>query len=226
MIVVLSEHQKSGVNISDPHGREQITTIISEAALYKLAFRSRKEEAEVFTDWVASVVLPTIRKTGRYSLSLEEPQKPNDQLSQWLNWDPTFLRALSREECMCLVQYERTRLSFLETFYNSKYPHIPNNTYPREEQRPHQAETLTLHPVETSPDQQTILLDYLRKTDVVTVRYLQQSGPRLLRNLPAEQLRMMLQTLVESGVLKSVQMGKAEGYQLAQPLEPHTSLSR
>ena len=68
-IAVLSEHQKSGVHISDPHGREQITTIISEAALYKLAFRSNKEEAEAFTDMVTSVVLPTILKTGSYSLT-------------------------------------------------------------------------------------------------------------------------------------------------------------
>jgi prophage antirepressor-like protein len=48
-IAVLSEHQKSGVHISDPYGREQITTVISEAALYKLAFRSSKEETEVLT---------------------------------------------------------------------------------------------------------------------------------------------------------------------------------
>src|SRR5690349_15115365 len=81
VIAVLSEQQKSGVHILDPHGREQITTIISESALYKLAFRSNKEEAEVFTDWVASVVLPTIRKTGSYSLPLQEPSGPQQQFT-------------------------------------------------------------------------------------------------------------------------------------------------
>lgn len=43
-------------------------TYINEAAVYKLAFRSNKEQAERFTDWVASEVLPTIRKTGSYQL--------------------------------------------------------------------------------------------------------------------------------------------------------------
>jgi prophage antirepressor-like protein len=68
----LPEHQKDGVGITDPIGREQLTTIISEAAMYKLAFRSNKKEAEAFTDWVASDVLPAIRKTGSYSLSQEQ----------------------------------------------------------------------------------------------------------------------------------------------------------
>jgi hypothetical protein len=66
----------------------------------------------------------------------------------------------------------------------------------------------------STPDLQTALLDCLHKTETVTVRRLQQSGPRLLRNLPADQLCTMLQTLVENGVLKIVQLGKAEGYQL------------
>ena len=45
------------------------TTAISEMAVYKLAFRSNKPEAERFTNWVAEVVLPAIRKTGGYHVS-------------------------------------------------------------------------------------------------------------------------------------------------------------
>ena len=40
--------------------------VISEPAVYKLAFRSNKPEADAFTNWVASEVLPAIRKTGKY----------------------------------------------------------------------------------------------------------------------------------------------------------------
>ena len=40
--------------------------VISEPAVYKLAFRSNKPEADAFTNWVASEVLPSIRKTGKY----------------------------------------------------------------------------------------------------------------------------------------------------------------
>lgn len=39
---------------------------LTESGLYKLAFRSNKESAERFTDWVTDEVIPAIRKTGGY----------------------------------------------------------------------------------------------------------------------------------------------------------------
>lgn len=59
------------------------TYLINEAALYKLAFRSHKPEAEAFTDWVAEVVLPALRKTGTYSLQSQLLPAPR-------NWEKTF----------------------------------------------------------------------------------------------------------------------------------------
>lgn len=47
-------------------GGNQDMLIISEAAVYKLAFRSNKPEADTFTNWVTSEVLPAIRKHGGY----------------------------------------------------------------------------------------------------------------------------------------------------------------
>jgi prophage antirepressor-like protein len=49
-------------------GGVQKTWFINERAIYKLAFRSNKPEAESFTNWVAEVI-ETIRKTGRYELT-------------------------------------------------------------------------------------------------------------------------------------------------------------
>jgi len=241
-IASLPEHQKDYVGISDAIGRERITTIISEAALYKLAFRSNKEEAEVFTDWVASVVLPTIRKTGSYSLSQQEPDEPKqqpvlevslhayilalskDKLKHEIQYLHTMLATveaaynykylLSKDALRCEILSLRSLLVTLETVYNYKYPQVHNPEYPQEEQKSHPIETLVLPPVETRPDLQTVLLDYIRKTGSVTVRYLQQSGPRSLRNLPADQLRTILQALVTSGVLTIVLVGKAEHYRL------------
>lgn len=43
-------------------------TFISESGLYKLVMRSDKPEARAFQDWVTREVLPTIRKTGTYSV--------------------------------------------------------------------------------------------------------------------------------------------------------------
>ena len=60
---------KGGVisnEVIDSLGRTQKANFISEANLYKLAFQSRKPQAERFTDWVTSEVLPAIRKHGAY----------------------------------------------------------------------------------------------------------------------------------------------------------------
>jgi anti-repressor protein len=42
-------------------------TFINESNLYKTIFQSRKSEAEKFSDWVTSEVLPSIRKHGMYA---------------------------------------------------------------------------------------------------------------------------------------------------------------
>lgn len=47
-------------------GGNQEAMVISEPGVYKLVFTSRKPEAERFTDWLASEVIPQIRKTGVY----------------------------------------------------------------------------------------------------------------------------------------------------------------
>ncbi len=43
---------------------------LTESGVYKLIFKSRKPEAEKFSDWVTDEVLPNIRKTGSYGVSV------------------------------------------------------------------------------------------------------------------------------------------------------------
>lgn len=43
-------------------------TAITESGLYALIFKSRKPEARAFRKWVTDEVLPSIRKTGSYSV--------------------------------------------------------------------------------------------------------------------------------------------------------------
>ncbi|WP_370637785.1 Bro-N domain-containing protein [Pseudochrobactrum sp. XF203] len=50
--------------------------LISESGLYKLIMRSDKPEARGFQNWVTREVLPTIRKTGSYSVNKESTQPP------------------------------------------------------------------------------------------------------------------------------------------------------
>lgn len=70
----IKESWKDAVGITDTIGRNQTMTVISEPGIWKLAFTSRKAEAEKFTDWVAEEVIPSIRKTGTYSLKPKLPQ--------------------------------------------------------------------------------------------------------------------------------------------------------
>lgn len=64
----LDEDEKNGVGITDAMGRPQQVTVISESGLYALVFRSRKKEARAFSKWVRAEVLPTLRKTGSYTM--------------------------------------------------------------------------------------------------------------------------------------------------------------
>jgi prophage antirepressor-like protein len=73
----IPDEWKGMVNFTTPGGNQELTCI-TEAGMYKLAFRCQSSEvADKFTNWVASEVLPTIRKTGRY-----EMRKPKEGCAQ------------------------------------------------------------------------------------------------------------------------------------------------
>ena len=59
--------QGDGVTIRDPMGREQHTTVINESGLYSLILSSKLPKAKEFKHWVTSEVIPSIRKTGKYT---------------------------------------------------------------------------------------------------------------------------------------------------------------
>ena len=61
---------------------------LTEAGVYKLAFRSNKESAERFTNWVTEEVLPTIRKHGAYM---------TEQTIERALTDPDFLIQLATQ---------------------------------------------------------------------------------------------------------------------------------
>lgn len=67
---VVERLNPKGVTTSDTltKGGIQKLTYINESNLYKVIFQSRKPQAEQFTEWVTSEVLPTLRRTGTYSI--------------------------------------------------------------------------------------------------------------------------------------------------------------
>lgn len=65
---VVNRLSQKGVCTTDTltKGGVQQATFINESNLYKVIFQSRKPNADKFTDWVTSEVLPSIRKHGAY----------------------------------------------------------------------------------------------------------------------------------------------------------------
>lgn len=57
-----------GVTASDTPGGRQNVTVINESGLYALIFGSRLETARAFKRWVTGEVLPTLRRTGAYTV--------------------------------------------------------------------------------------------------------------------------------------------------------------
>lgn len=80
----LDDDEKDTVGISDGNRGNPNTNLISESGLYSLIMRSNKPEAKKFRKWVTSEVLPTIRKTGKFSLSITPMPLAVEKLEQLL----------------------------------------------------------------------------------------------------------------------------------------------
>lgn len=65
----LDEDEKGLTSVIDSLGRLQNTTIINKFGLYNLILTSRKPEAKQFKRWITHEVLPSIEKTGSYSIN-------------------------------------------------------------------------------------------------------------------------------------------------------------
>lgn len=69
------ENEDKGVSVLDTPGGKQNVTIINESGLYSLILSSKLPRAKEFKHWVTSEVLPSIRKTGSYTVKESEAQK-------------------------------------------------------------------------------------------------------------------------------------------------------
>ena len=68
----LEEDERAKFNLGHPFFE---TNFVNEPGLYRLIFMSRKPEAEKFKRWVFHEVLPSIRKTGSYSIREKKPRE-------------------------------------------------------------------------------------------------------------------------------------------------------
>lgn len=74
----LKDYSKYRYNIQDH------AIFINEHGLYELTFKSKMKEAEKFRKWISTKVMPTLRKTGVFSLNKSE-KKELDTLNEKLN---------------------------------------------------------------------------------------------------------------------------------------------
>lgn len=72
---LVKEKNKSVCKTQTVDGKLRDVTVLEEAGIYQLIFSSKLESAERFQDWVFEEVLPSIRKTGSYSVQ-SQPQTP------------------------------------------------------------------------------------------------------------------------------------------------------
>lgn len=75
--------------VMDSLGRMQDTIIINESGLYDLIFGSHLPEAKKFKRWITSEVLPTLRKTGSYSITEQKQdsymiEDPVERAKRWI----------------------------------------------------------------------------------------------------------------------------------------------
>lgn len=70
------------------------TTFVTESGLYSLIFGSKQERAKEFKRWVTSEVLPSIRKTGQYSLGQQQATL-NEQIQANLTFADWTIKTLN-----------------------------------------------------------------------------------------------------------------------------------
>ncbi len=80
----LDEDEK-GIGSIDTLGGYQEVVVVTESGLYALIFKSRKPNAVKFRKWVTAEVLPSIRRTGSYSVAAAT-ETPIAARKPWPEW--------------------------------------------------------------------------------------------------------------------------------------------
>ncbi len=65
----LDDDETNTIRVADSLGREQEMLAVNEPGLYSLVLKSRKPIARSFKRWITHEVIPSVRKTGSYSVS-------------------------------------------------------------------------------------------------------------------------------------------------------------
>lgn len=105
---ILDDDEKGVVEIETNGGKQKMTTV-TESGMYALVLKSRRPEAKAFRKWVTSEVLPSIRRTGSYTLprktiSVEQQQAIRSAISN------RAARSRKHYQTIYRALYERFRI--------------------------------------------------------------------------------------------------------------------
>ena len=98
-------------------GQNREVTFINEPNLYRVIFRSNKKEAIDFQNWVFDEVLPTIRKTGSYSLTINTEQQQ------------AIKQAVRERSYRTGEHYQAVYSKFYEQFKVPRYQDLPASKF-------------------------------------------------------------------------------------------------
>lgn len=112
-------------NMHDMHFRKLHNTgenFLTESGVYKLIFKSHKEEAEKFQDWVTDEVLPQIRQTGGYIQTNEDDDDATIMAKALLISQKTIekkdnkIKALEKEtlKLVDVIESQKPKLEYLD----------------------------------------------------------------------------------------------------------------
>lgn len=107
----LDDDEKNSVILNDGTAGNPEKSIVNEYGLYSLVLSSRKPEAKEFKRWITHDVLPTLRKTGSYSMNIPQTL-------------PEALRAYADEveqhnKTKALVEAQRPKVIFADAVSTS-----------------------------------------------------------------------------------------------------------
>ncbi len=124
--------------------KAQHIQLLTESAVYKLALASNLDKAKPFRDWVASEVLPAIRKTGSYSISdlkfseiadqtLRTVQLENSKAMNTKNFNESGVPAIieyNRDNCKQVTGMEPNQIKKIHGKKNKSAKEILRQTQP------------------------------------------------------------------------------------------------
>lgn len=105
MVAERLDDDEKGVSQIDTLGGKQKVLVINESGLYHVVLRSDKPQAKPFRKWVTNDVLPTLRKTGSYSMNQQEnkPDTQDNAILQVLMKNTEVLQAIVQQNQQIMI---------------------------------------------------------------------------------------------------------------------------